>query len=107
MNYKMKLRVMADFNNSGIWEIAAAPSQERHIMLDYEELGLPQELADKFRAWIESYWKYLDDPKHFDFAAFNRTGKQLARELKTFLGKEYYVEFEGERKLATGKDEEV
>lgn len=32
--YKMKLRVMADFNSSGIWEIESADvPQARHVML--------------------------------------------------------------------------
>ena len=68
----MKLRVMADVNSSGIWEIFPASSQERHIMVDYEALGLPKKLADRFNAWIESYWKYIDDEKNFDFDTFNR-----------------------------------
>jgi hypothetical protein len=78
----MKLRVLADVHSSGIWEIAPASSRERHIVIDYEELGLPQELADKFNDWIESYWKYVDDRKNFNFDTFNQTGKQLAKELK-------------------------
>jgi hypothetical protein len=107
--YKMKLRVMADVHSSGIWEIAPASSRERHIMLDYEELGLPQELADNFSDWIESYWnwKYFDDKKNFDLDTFNQTGKQLAKELKRFLGNDYYVEFEGEAEPPTRKGEEI
>src|SRR5437588_9079162 len=105
--YKMKLRVMADVHSSGIWEIAPASSRERHIMLDYEELGLPQELADKFSEWIESYWKYFDDRKNFNFDTFNQTGKQVAKELKTFLGNDYYVEFERETDPPTRNGEEI
>ena len=74
-------------------------------MLEYEELGLPQQLIDKFAAWIESYWQYIDDRKHFDLTVFNRTGKQLAKELKLFLGNDYYVEFEAEGEVPTRKGE--
>jgi len=79
--YKMKLRVMADVHSSGIWEIAPVSSRERHTMIDYEELGLPQELVDTFSDWIESYW--------------------------LFLGNDYYVEFEAETDPPTRGGEEI
>jgi hypothetical protein len=106
--YKKKLRVLADVECSGIWEIEPpAIPEARHIPLDYDELNLPQELVDKFDAWIESYEQYIYDRNHFNLEKFNKTGKQIAKELKTFLGKDYYVEYEAEAEPHVRNGEEI
>jgi len=95
--YKMRLLVMGDVHCTGIWELNPPDFPDApHIVAEFEDLHLPQELADKFTAWVESYWLSIDNPKAFDLAEFNKTGRQLAKDLKAFLGNEYYVEFEAE-----------
>jgi hypothetical protein len=79
----LRLRVMADYGASGIWQIGPyAPF--RHAMVPVDSLGLGSELAERFRAWIERY-DGIAEPA-FDLMAFNAEGRDLARQLKAALG---------------------
>lgn len=94
----MKLRVMAEYDSSGIWVIGQI-GPFRHGMISHTDLGLPPELARRFDQWIEYYDARLADTvpeyAHLEFNAeeFNRMGRALARELKALVGPECYVEF--------------
>ncbi len=90
-----KLRVMADYSSSGIWVIVPTLGF-RHGMIDYESLSLPEDLADRFRAWIKMYDNNLID-KHLNLEEFDKIGLQLAKDLKEFLGTDTYVEYEPEK----------
>jgi hypothetical protein len=61
-------------------------------MIGHDDLGLPEDLAQQFAAWIDGY--EADDTP--DLPGFERAGLELARELKSFLGPQVYVEFEPE-----------
>jgi hypothetical protein len=63
-------------------------------MIDHNRLGLPDELSQRFVAWIEQYWARLRD--EFDARAFNAEGRALAAALKAFVGSETEVVYEGE-----------
>lgn len=91
----MKLRVMADYESSGIWVIDLKFVPFRHRMIKHESLKLPKELSQKFTDWIRVYWKNYEDHVNFDVEKFDKQGLELAQELKSFLGKNYYVEYEG------------
>ena len=87
----VRVRVMAEYYSSGLWLIEPVGSF-RHGGIGGKALGLPPELLHGFEEWIETY-NGLIEAESFDYAIFNETGRELARELKTFLGVESYVEF--------------
>ena len=102
----LKLRVMAEYESSGIWVIEQV-GPFRHSGVDYDWLSLPPELAEQFRRWIITYWAYYDqamfDEEYpefkgfiFDTESFNQEGRELAHQLKAHLGPECYVEFQPE-----------
>jgi hypothetical protein len=64
-------------------------------MISHKQLGLPSELADQFRAWIDRYWTRTQSTI-FDIDAFNTRGRDLAKELKCYVGAETEVVFEPE-----------
>jgi hypothetical protein len=85
-----RLRVMAEYDSSGIW--AAEPvGLFRHGMVGHARLGLPPELASRFDAWIESYWRRLDGS--LDLESFNAEGLELAQALKRHVGSDTEVVF--------------
>lgn len=86
-----RLRVMSEYESSGIWAITSI-GPFRHGMIDYTELSLPSDLANRFDNWIGTY--YGINKPDFDIESFNETGRDLAQELKSFLGAEIYVEFQ-------------
>ena len=95
------LRVMADYSSSGIGR--SAPRLRiwtiRHATMSHERLALSSELAeDRFNSWIKSYDKMFDNESGFDYDGFNAVGRELAGQLKTYLGEIAYVEFEPERR---------
>lgn len=84
---------MAEYGSSGVW-VAEAVGPFRHGMIGHKRLGLPDQLAERFRAWIDRYWKRLE--AGFDAVAFNVEGRALAVELKAFVGAETEVIYEAE-----------
>jgi hypothetical protein len=58
-------------------------------MVDYESLGLPAALAERFRAWQEVFDADTADE------TFDETGRELARELKRFVGEDVVVYYGG------------
>ena len=91
--FPTRLRVMAEYGSSGIW-VAEAVGPFRHGMIATRRLGLPDELTERFAAWIERYWARRRDD--FDVEAFNSEGRSLAVALKAFVGPDTEVVFEGE-----------
>ncbi len=78
-----RLRVMADYMSSGIW--AAEPTGLfRHGMVEHARLGLPAELAARFRAWIR--WYDQQPEVRLEVGRFNAEGLELARALKRHFG---------------------
>jgi hypothetical protein len=84
---------MAEYTSSGIW--AAEPyGLFRHAMVGHTRLGLSDELANRFDAWIEKYWQRLDGK--LDLIAFNAEGLELAQALKQHVGSGTEVVFTSE-----------
>jgi hypothetical protein len=92
----LKLRVMAEYDSSGIWVIEQV-GPFRHSDVDYNWLGLPPNLAGRFKRWIITYWAYYDqamfDEEYpefngfvFDIDTFNQEGRELAYRLKAHMG---------------------
>ncbi len=109
----LKLRVMAEYDCSGIWIIGPI-GPFRHGGVSYNWLGLPPDLAERFRRWITTYCAYFDqsmfDEEYpefsgfvFDIDTFNQEGRELAQRLKAFVGSECYVEFQPESTDGNGR----
>jgi len=75
-----KLKVMADFSSSGIWD------GHTGVMVDYDYIFDGKELAAEFHEWI----KYYDDSFKKDYSTlkegkaekYNKWGRELAKKLK-------------------------
>lgn len=103
----LKLRVMAEYCSSGIWLIGRH-GVWRHSMIEHSSLRLPTDLSSRFEQWIDLYITQLDNA-NFDTESFNCTGRALAKELKSHLGAEVYVEFipESDEGSGLGAAEEI
>lgn len=88
-----KLKVMADFSSSGIWD------GETGCMIDHENLPLDDNLIAEFEQWIhyysESYKKDYSTLKKGTAKKLNEWGKKLAQKLKA-INKEYEIFYQGE-----------
>ena len=69
----------------------------RHLMVDHALLKLPPELSGRFTQWIEMYEERTPTHEIENLERFNAVGIELARALKIFLGKDAYVEYQGEQ----------
>jgi len=98
------LRVMADYGSSGIW-VVESRGPFRHGKIEHQALRLPLDLSGRFNAWISDYWQVLDAPDRFDKGRFVAAGRELARELKSFVGSEVRVVYAAEGDLQ--RDEEI
>jgi len=89
-----KLKVMADFSSSGIWD------GETGHMIDHEDLSLDGGLIDEFEKWIyyysESYKSDYSTLKEGKAEKLNKWGRELAQKLKDKLGNGYEITYQGE-----------
>jgi hypothetical protein len=92
------LIVLAEYGSSGIWSKESNGVGE----VDHEEIHLPPELGQRFDDWIELYWLRLPikmrgvSPREADRVSleqFNAIGRNLARELKAFVGSDVIVQY--------------
>ncbi len=86
---------MAEYGSSGIW-VDKEHGLFRHGMIDYTDLHLPQELAERFTHWIAHYEQQITSPSEYNYQTFNAEGRLLAEALKRHVGSETYVEFQAE-----------
>jgi hypothetical protein len=85
----LPLRVMAEYCSSGIWVIGKVGCF-RHGMIEHSNLRLPPDLAQRFEQWIELYDE--NSAANFNVDNFNSIGRELAQDLKNYMGTES-VEF--------------
>lgn len=83
--------VAAEYASSGIWGIDPDDPDGPSPGASREALGFPEELNRALDAWIEWYCGYCERPESFDLEGFNSRGRQLALEVKRFLGAEIRV----------------
>lgn len=80
----MKIKLMADYCSSGLW------NWESGIMLDKQDVPLSPELMERVTAWVAKYdrenwdWCGCDDVEHpeFDYRAFTDAGIVIAHDMK-------------------------
>ena len=91
-----KILIFPDFSSSGIWNA----SDPCHVMIDYEDLGLPKKLVKQFVHWI---YRMYDDGYKKDYSGLTKKaikpvyeeGLRLSREVKKLfpdLEIEYWAE---------------
>lgn len=92
----LKIRVMAEYGSSGVWGYReGSDGMFRHAMLECADLKLPRDLCNALESWIRRYED--DNPKDtLDTASFNAEGLHLASLIKSHLGPERHVEYQGE-----------
>ncbi len=92
MKAPVKIRVLAEYESSGIWYVTPDGGVG---MLEHEDINLPQELSDKFYQWIALYFGRLTPSiaAVWDLDRFNNMGRQIAQDLKNFVGAEVTVEY--------------
>ncbi len=95
--YKGFVRVDFDWMADGLWEIPFPGSVRMGGYRSPADYGMPEPLAARIHAWQAN----LDtrDPtaepedEDFDYDASEAEGLKIAKEVKLFLGEDYYVEF--------------
>jgi hypothetical protein len=102
LQFPKTLRVMADYGSSGIWVVEPV-GPFRHGMIEHQDLRLPPDLARRFTAWINDYWQARDS--QFDKSKFITVGRELARELKAFVGTGVRVFYAAEDNIR--RDDEI
>lgn len=99
-----KLKVMADFCSSGIWD------KDTGIMVEYEDLDITEKLCLDFKEWIFFYDNSCPPPrctlKADHVKALNSLGRSLAVELSRQL-KEVEVFFVGEDENKMLEEEKI
>ena len=97
---RLRLQIWPEYCSSGIWDMDGG---DGFANVSYEYLNLPQDLADEFKDWQDTFDKYglrwceknltkLD--KEFENLFYAR-GLELAKKLKMFFKHKAYVEYEG------------
>lgn len=88
----MRIKVSPDICSTGLWD-------EDEVMIEYEDLNLPEELAAAFKSWIEFYDKEcLDEDYNFKPSMskqMNEIGRNLAKKLK-MVRSEDEIMYQGE-----------
>jgi hypothetical protein len=109
----LKLLVLAEYGSSGIWE------GERRALaeIEHEEIHLPTKLSYRFNDWIDLFAASNLPPDmtvgssgSFDpvpLEEFDAIGRQLARDLKTFMGPDVVVRYSPRIKQNIGDPPEL
>lgn len=100
-NYRRKyrgfVRIDFDWMADGLWEIPFPGSVSMGSSLSPEKFGMPGPLAARVHAWqanLDSREPGAEpEEEDFDHEASNAEGLEIAREVKLFLGNDYYVEY--------------
>lgn len=91
--YRGFLRVDFDWMADGLWEIAFPGSVYMGISVEPEDFGMPAPLVARVRAWQESLDSLDVSEKDPDPEATDAEGLEISKEVKLFLGDDYYVEY--------------
>jgi len=103
----MDIKVMADFCSSGLWNL------KNYHMVDYDELGIPEELQKEIEDWIEFYDSEATERPSYcvrDEKAeeLHKKGRTLARKIKALFPNrrvEYWAEMSKNSKEIVIKEE--
>jgi hypothetical protein len=110
--YGSFVRVDFDWMADGLWEIPFPGSVSMGVSVSPENYGMPGPLAARVHAWQANLdtrdpFTDSDDDEGFDYEASNAEGLEIAKEVKLFLGDDYYVEYWPFREISIRDGEAV
>lgn len=91
--YEGFLRVDFDWMADGLWEIPFPGSVYMGISVCPEDYGMPGSLVARVQAWQAALDRLDVSEKIPDPEASDAEGLEIAKEVKLFLGDDYYVEY--------------
>ena len=91
--YEGFLRVDFDWMADGLWEIPFPGSVYMGISVCPEDYGMLGSLVARVQAWQAALDRLDVSEKIPDPEASDAEGLEIAREVKLFLGEDYYVEY--------------
>jgi hypothetical protein len=109
--YRSFVRIDFDWMADGVWEIPFPGSVSIGSYSSPENLGMPGPLAARVCAWqanLDSREPGAEpEEEDFDYEASYAEGLEIAKEVKLFLGHEYYVEYWPLREISIKDGEAV
>lgn len=88
------LTVWPEWGSSGIWHPEQRGINGPVRMVGFDHIGLPADISQRFKAWIERYDEYSPDrPNEYDWESFDAEGKCLAQELANAMRGRFVVEY--------------
>ncbi len=109
--YRGFVRIDFDWMADGLWEIPFPGSVSMGSSLSPEDFGMPGPLAARVHAWqanLDSREPGAEpEEEGFDYEASDAEGFEIAREVKLFLGNDYYVEYWPFREISIRDGEAV
>ncbi len=101
------LRVDFDWMADGLWEIPFPGSVYMGISVCPEYYGMPGSLVARVQAWQTALDRLDVSEKIPDPEASNAEGLEIVKEVKLFLGDDYYVEYWPFREISIRDGEAV
>ena len=96
LRYRDFLRVEHEWTAEGLWRVPFPGSVGMGEFRSPVDYGMPAPLATRLRAWqanLDTRDPFADpDDEDFDYEASDAEGLEISREVKLFLGNDYYVE---------------
>jgi hypothetical protein len=105
--YRGCLRVDFDWMADRLWEIPFPGSVYMGISVELEGFGISGSLAARGRAWQASQDRLDVAEKDPDPGAIDAEGLDISKEVKLFLGNDYYVEYRPFREISIKGGEAV
>jgi hypothetical protein len=91
--YRSFLRVDFDWMADGLWEISFSGSVYMGISVEPRDFGISGPLAARIQAWQASQDRLDVSERNPDPEATNAECLEISKEVKLFLGDDYYVEY--------------
>ena len=110
--YEDFVRVEFEWSAEGLWGIPFPGSVGIGEYLSPVHFGMPEPLAARVHAWqtnLDTRDPFADpeDDEGFDYEASDTEGLEIAKEVKPFLGDDYYVEFRPFREIVIRDGETI
>lgn len=87
------VRIGFDWTADGLWGIPFPGSVTMGVSSSPENSGMPGPLAARVHAWQANSDSRELEEEDFDHEASDVEGLEIAKEVKLFLGHEYYVQY--------------
>ena len=91
--YEDLVRVAHEWLAEGLWGIPFPGSVSLGEYLSPGDFGMPDELTETIRKWQATMDRMEPAEETPDYKTLNAKGLEVAKQVKLFLGDDYYVEF--------------